>query len=308
MKFFPPFLALVFLLAISTLNSASADEHSCENQQASANSSSCIATGEWHFGMAIGLGVITNPLNDGDNIPLVLLPDIAWYGEKAYFDNGELGYQWHQGSKHSFEGFVSVNRERAYFSFWHPSNILNPIENTSFIDPTLPSDDAQGDDAQSGDANERSEVSIDQVRSRDWALDAGLRWQTALARGSASITLKTDATGVHNGQQFNLSYRIGFQYGEWQLGLSPSITWKSSKLLDYYYGIDESDNLVLENLYRAKAGWQPQLDLTGSYPLAEDWQVLFKLGYQWLNKGMYDSPLVKEKQVRTIFIGAAYQF
>ncbi|WP_181902163.1 MipA/OmpV family protein [Thalassotalea euphylliae] len=296
-------MTFVLLLATSIFSSVDADEYSCENPQANTNKpntnkQSCITTGEWHIGVAVGLGVITNPLNDGDNIPLVLLPDIAWYGEKAYFDNGELGYQWHQETKHSFEGFVSVNRERAYFSFWHPSNILNPIENHSFIDATLQSDDASG----------RTEVSIDQVRSRDWALDAGLRWQTALARGSASITVKTDVTGVHHGQQLNLSYRLGFQYGEWQLGLSPSITWKSSALLDYYYGIDESDNLVLENFYQAKAGWQPQLDLSGIYPLADDWQLLFKLGYQWLNKGMYDSPLVKEKQVRTIFIGAAYQF
>ena len=37
----------------------------------------CIEKSSWHLGIALGVGVKTNPLVDGDDIPLVILPDIA---------------------------------------------------------------------------------------------------------------------------------------------------------------------------------------------------------------------------------------
>ena len=71
----------------------------------------CIEQGEWQLGIALGAGVRTNPLVDGDNIPLVILPDIAWYGESAYFDNGEAGFQWTLNDTFAHEVFVAPNLE-----------------------------------------------------------------------------------------------------------------------------------------------------------------------------------------------------
>lgn len=259
----------------------------------------CIETNQWHLGLAIGIGVKTNPLQDGDNIPLVLLPDIAWYGENAYFDNGELGYQWQLQNQDSVSTFVSFNRERAFFSFWHISNILNPVEGNSFLVGEGPAISA---------APEQREVSLDDISSRKWSLDGGLRWQHQLAIGTVSASIKTDVSGVHNGQQLDFTYRFNWQHNQWRFGLSPGISWKSQKLLDYYYGIGPEDNVGLEYLYQAEAGWQPQLEFNTIYPIAENWQLLLKLGYQWLNKGMYQSPLVKDKKVQSFFLGVTHQF
>jgi outer membrane protein len=103
----------------------------------------CIEKSSWHLGIAFGLGIKTNPLVDGDDIPLVIMPDIAWYAEQAYFDNGELGYQWINQPKVAFETFLQLDRERAFFSFLHPANILFPIESSVSDSPSQGIQDKQ---------------------------------------------------------------------------------------------------------------------------------------------------------------------
>jgi len=259
----------------------------------------CIETHQWQLGVAIGLGVKTNPLQDGDNIPLVLVPDVAWYGEDFYFDNGELGYQWQQQQDSSLETFISVNQERAFFNFWHVSNLLDPVEGNSFL---------TGDAPAISTSPEQQQVSLDDVSRRKWSFDIGIRWQKELALGGLSLSLKSDISGVHNGQQLDLAYLLGWQQDEWRFALSPSLSWKSQELLDYYYGIGPKDDLTPESFYQARAGWQPKIEFSSIYPLNDNWQLLLKLGYQWLNKGMYQSPLVKDKKVQSFFLGVTHQF
>ena len=55
-------------------------------------SDSCAAVGEWKFSLSVGAGVYTNPLHGGDNIPLILIPKISYYGEQVFFENNTLGY------------------------------------------------------------------------------------------------------------------------------------------------------------------------------------------------------------------------
>ena len=104
----------------------SGQANACEQQL------ECLFPNSWQLSVAVGVGVRTNPLVDGDNVPLLILPDIAWYGEAAYFDNGELGYQWYEEDTHAFETFVHLDAERSFFSFWDPANIFLPLD-TSFV-------------------------------------------------------------------------------------------------------------------------------------------------------------------------------
>ena len=49
-------------------------------------------SGSWRFGVALGYGERTNPLIQSDDIPIVVDLDIAWFGERWFFDNGDLGF------------------------------------------------------------------------------------------------------------------------------------------------------------------------------------------------------------------------
>jgi MipA family protein len=255
----------------------------------------CIDKQDWQVGLALGIGVRTNPLVDGDNIPLLLLPDIAWYGEAFYLDNDEFGYQWYDSGKVALETFVNLNKEAAYFRYFHPSNLLfsNFSLNSSFIGPARVPE---------------PQVSKDDVASRRWAVNGGARLHIRQLLGEWQLTALTDVSSVHHGHQFSLSYSTNWQMQDWRLILTPSLTWKSAALTDYYYGLDERDGVLPSFYFSGRSGWLPGVDLTVTRPLSEKWLMLLKANWTGLHDGMTDSPLVQENGITTFFIGAAYRF
>ncbi|WP_088330096.1 MipA/OmpV family protein [Lacimicrobium sp. SS2-24] len=255
----------------------------------------CVDKQDWQLGVALGLGLRTNPLQDGDNIPLVLLPDIAWYGEAFYLDNDELGYQWYDSGKYALETFVNLNKEAAYFKYFHPSNLLfsSFSINSSFIGPAT---------------TEQLRVSKDDVATRRWALNGGVRLHIRQAHGEWRVSGVTDVTNVHQGHQFALSYSRIWQAQDWRVVVTPSLTWKSAALTDYYYGLDARDGVMSRFYFNGRGGWQPGLDMTITRPLSDKWLLLVKANWTGLHGGMTDSPLVQDDHINTFFVGAAYRF
>ncbi|WP_434931353.1 MipA/OmpV family protein [Shewanella sp. HL-SH5] len=87
-------------------------------------SGDCITEGEWDISIAIGFGQKTNPLQDYDDIPLYVLPSIAYYGEQWFFDNGNFGYSLQEAEKYSLNLVTSYSDDRAFFYDWDPSNLF----------------------------------------------------------------------------------------------------------------------------------------------------------------------------------------
>src|SRR4051794_14715278 len=46
----------------------------------------------WRLGVALGYGERTNPLIQSKKIPVLVDVDIAWFGERWFFDNGDVGF------------------------------------------------------------------------------------------------------------------------------------------------------------------------------------------------------------------------
>jgi outer membrane protein len=272
---------ICFLILLMPSNSFACDE----DEQ-------CIEQDTWSIGLAFGLGAKTNPLVDGDAIPQVLMLDIAWYGENAYFDNGEIGYRWLEDETFGLESYITLDRERAFFHFWDPANILL---NTGVI---APSNDP--------DSEQDITVSIDDISDRKWAVLGGSRLSYYSGSQKLSLSLETDISGIHNGHRIGLSYQKTWAGDKWRVQLTPSLTWKSDAVVDYYYGLDRDDKALL--LYDGKAGIQPGISLFYAYEITPKWHFLFNTSYQSLHSGMTNSPLVKDNSVSSVFIGAGYRF
>ncbi|WP_416306249.1 MipA/OmpV family protein [Neptunicella sp. SCSIO 80796] len=254
----------------------------------------CVPQRSWQIAVAVGAGVKLNPLYGGDNIPLVVLPDIAWYGESAYFDNGELGYQWIQDNPLSLETFVAVNTEKAYFSFWHPANVLfSNMELSSSFSPSQ---------------EPKRRVDFDDAAHRDWALDAGLRAHWITRSGEWRLAVLTDVTNTYNGQHLDVNYQHAWQINQWTLSTTLGLQWKSRQLLNYYYGLGDRDNVGDGFQYQAGSGWFPSIGLLARRPISERWSWIMRANYQHLPESMRNSPLVERNNVVSGFIGAAYQF
>lgn len=278
--------ALLFVVSISASLACTDDEQ-------------CIEENQWSIGVALGLGASTNPVVDGDAIPQVILLDIAWYGEQAYFDNGELGIRWLDTSDFGLESYVTLDRERAYFSFWDPANIL---VNTGFspLDGEL-----------SGELDSETQgvkVSIDQIDSKKWAVLAGTRLNYYQGSQKWSLGIETDVSGVHGGQRVSIAYQKAWSGDDWRFQIRPNIIWKSDDLVDYYYGLDVRPTTLSRIVYKGKGGFQPGVSLLYTKELTNDWQFISSASYQHLHSGMTDSPLVRHKQVMSIFVGAGYRF
>ena len=271
----------------------------CESDDA------CIAPNSWKLGIAVGIGARTNPLVDGDPIPLVVLPDVAWYGENAYFDNGEAGYQWQLRNDITTELFVMANRERAYFNFWHPANIVLSV-NTSAADVI-------GSPLQPGDSDgespaPRDSISIKDISSRKWTADAGLRVNWNGSDSLFSATVAGDLLGVHQGYYAQLKYQYRWQWDDWQFAANASVTYKSERLIDYYYGIDSEDTANSSLWYAADHALQTSVGLLLNKPLNKHWRWVGRVQLSTLGSGMTDSPLVSKDYVASGFIGFGYQF
>ncbi|NVK55931.1 MAG: MipA/OmpV family protein [Alteromonadaceae bacterium] len=265
----------------------------------------CVEENTWQVGVAMGLGARTNPLVDGDTIPLVLLPDIAWYGENSYFDNGELGYQWQLSPTMSTELFIAANTERAFFSFWHPANLVLPFDamqdsTTSAIVAPTPDKDY--------DLNQPLRISIDQISKRKWSADIGARVSWHQVKGAWSFTLARDLLGVHHGYYATLRYQHLWKWDEWHVSANASLTYKSQQLIDYYYGIDAEDTFDSNLWYSANHSLQPSAGLLFIKFINKQWRWIGRIQLTALDGSMTDSPIVAKDYIASTFIGIGYQF
>jgi MipA family protein len=282
-------LILLSMFVSGTLLACSSDE-------------TCVEKSNWHLGIALGVGVRTNPLVDGDNIPLVILPDIAWYAEKAYFDNGELGYQWINQSQFAFETFLQLDRETAFFSFVHPANILFPTEGFAPAEPVFPASPVEDIKAN------QPKLSIDDIANRKWAINGGIRGHYFFSNGEWQLAIQQDVSNVHKGQQVLLEYSHRWLWQSFRLGIRIGTDWKSSRLIDYYYGVSQRDSPFSEFYFSGKSGWQTYLSVNVQKPINENWSWLANFGYRKLPNSLTNSPLVEQNYIGNVFLGVAYRF
>ena len=73
-------------------------------------------TSPWEIGIAFGYGERSNPLIQSDDIPVLIDIDIAWYGERWFFDNGDVGRTLFDGANVTVNFIGRVNSNRVFFS------------------------------------------------------------------------------------------------------------------------------------------------------------------------------------------------
>ncbi|MFA3793084.1 MipA/OmpV family protein [Aliiglaciecola sp. SL4] len=266
-------------------------------------SKNCIQEGEWDVGLALGVGLRTNPLVDGDNFPNLILIDIAWYGERFYFDNGEVGYQWQQSSNFGVESYLTLDREKTFFELWHPGNLTVPA-----VIPSSPAVDAPDKGSDDNPPAEDLRLSVNEISDRNWAINFGTRLHYYHGNHEISFSIETDASNVHHGEKANLSYQYFWAGDDWQFILRPSLIWKSAKLANYYYGINEKDSIEPNFHYSVSSGIQPGISFLYTKKINEQWHWVSNLAFRKLHSSMVKSPIVEENNVTNVFLGVGRRF
>lgn len=286
----------------------------------------CVEVGVWNFSVGLGMGYHENPIIDGDNIPIVLLPSWSYYGERFFLTNFTAGFTFIDTEHHQLNLLATPSYDQMYFSDWGignfslgsaadtlgdsgaSSNFGEPIgaggerENPPIDEqPTqMPADDGQGPDLV-------DESDID-TSDRKMTYYAGLEYSYRYQNFTAFVQALQDATDRHSGRELRaaLSYDIPFE--RQRFSLTGGFTWQSDKVANYYYGVSEQDTRSESDFYSPGATVSPFVRLNWQVKLSQNWTWLNVVHYRPLDDKIVDSPIVDKGEIFTVFTGGVYHF
>jgi outer membrane protein len=257
----------------------------------------CIESEQFQLSVALGAGQRSNPLYDGESFPMLLLPDFSYYTDSWFIDNGTVGYSLAQNDQFAVSLVMRLNSEKGYFQRWFAGNVITMNTSGALLPPEV----------ETGTEKSMSAVSVEHVKKRPTAVDAGLQFNWFGEQWQSRLNLWQDVNSKYEGQNASLSWSRFWPLAGGQFDLSTTLYWKSAKLIDTYYGVGDDELYYLQR-YQGRASWQPELRLGWQKALNSRWSVLAFYRYLHLDSAMTDSPLVQKDSVQTWFVGMSYRF
>lgn len=238
----------------------------------------------WRISLALGYGERSNPLVMSDDIPIVVDVDIAWFGKRWFFDNGDLGFTLLDRDLVTVNAIGRLNSDRVFFG----------KTDTDFVSVLGP-----------GGIVTSEQIT---VPDRDYAFELGLELLADGSWGYVQAAVHGDVGNTHDGYELYLNYGYDFRRQRWLLSPSFGLSWKSRNLNDYYWGIREDETNPLFPAYVANSGLNQHARLLASYRLDPNWALVFVAEYERLSSEASASPIVSENHVVGLFAGVRYGF
>ena len=251
-----------------------------------ATSAECVAVGEWDLSIGLGAGVRTNPIDGRSDIPLVVIPQLSYYGKRFFLDSLEPGVTLFEADAHTVNVIATPGYDRVFFSRSDLQNV--------FVSGPLGS---SGGGAVSGpgvDPAPSVPVEYRGHRRRTTYL-VGPEWLFTFGRFAGQLSVLREVTGRHDGHEVRGALSAPLIQTENSLVANAGFTWKSAELVRYYYGV--------KGHYRADAALNPFVKLAYSRPVSERWTLNAFVHYEYLSDEIADSPIVSNHSVVTAFVG-----
>lgn len=268
--------AFPFFLAAALSQQVPAGEAPC-----SAPSPECAVVGKWEISASFGVGQRSNPVAGKSDIPLVVIPHISYYGKRFFLENLELGYTLHDGETHTFNLIAAPGYDRAFF-------YRNDLQNIFVAGVT----NSAGMFA-STDGKEFP------VARRHTTYLLGPEWTFDYGRLTGQLNALREVTGEHDGYEVRAAIALPLMQSKGSLVASTGLTWKSSAVVRYYYGVDE--------LYEPGSAFSPFFKLRYARPLSDRWSVNAFAHYEHLPGSIANSPVISENHVTTVFAGVVFK-
>jgi MipA family protein len=271
-------------------------------------SEECVPVGGWNFSLSLGAGVRTNPVVHESDIPLVIIPQFSYYGEHFFLDNLDGGVTLVDTDRMSLSLIASPGYDRVFFYRSDPQNI--------FV-TGLGNFNSAGGSVCSGSSNPRGPQPAQCLntggtgpggnasapfppRPRAITYLAGPEWTFKYRGLIGQLDLLHEITGHNHGDEVRAAlgiplFRVG---GTWTANLG--LTWKSSAIVNYYYGAP--------GIYAGGPALDPFAKLAYSRPLKGKWKITGFVEGERLGKSIAHSPIVNQRIVTTTFVGLTYAF
>ena len=242
----------------------------------------CVETGEWQIAVAFGVGYAANPLVDGADVWLPLLPRLSYYGERAFFDNGTFGYTLSESTQQRLNLLARPNLD--YFFFADSGSFSQVLTHPFFY-------------SSPGELSERKLTYL-----------AGLEYSWFQGAWQLQASVGHDISVGHDGTEAGLQVNHHWQHGDSTLQTRFGWLYRDARLSRYYYGISIEETTWFEQLYQPDASWSPSFSLAAEHQLGEHTSLVLLLAAQRVSKEIADSPLLDRRLFVASFVGVAYAF
>ncbi|WOH38023.1 MipA/OmpV family protein [Thalassotalea fonticola] len=271
-------LAVIFLISSLLVKPVQACEVDCVEQHS------------WAVGVGLGVGEFENPLFDGKDRNVVVLPSFYYYGEKFYIENTELGYVFVETDDWLFKFKGKFNNDGLYYNdsivddlivagAFGPGNFEEPEESVS-----------------SGDVD------------RDLSYMAGIAGDYFVYDNfKLSVGVYHDVSGVHDGYSISAGSQYVWQQDNWFLAAGIGAEFLDSDLNQYYYGLRPEDETIYGS-FNVGSNSNVIGNFSLSYKINKHFSVIGRYQYKWLGSQMTVSPLVEDDSTSFFFIGISSQF
>ena len=239
----------------------------------------------WQLGIALGYGLRTNPLVQSDDIPIIVDIDISWFGDRFFFDNGDLGFTFVDNEAVTTSLVGRINSDRVFFG----------RTNTKFVTVDLAGAPLASD----------FELSIP---DRDYAGELGLELLADGRWGQLQLTAFHDVTGTHEGYEIEFDYGYGWRNQRIYVEPSFGLSFKSEELNNYYWGVPVDETNIALPGYSAASGINAHARLQVGYQISKNWIFSLVGEVERLNDEAANSPIVEEQNVFGYFAGLGYRF
>lgn len=287
-------LGLVGILVSSCFVNAN-DQTPPPNQFCDEIHNQCVESGQWDFSISIGVGWRTNPLNESDNIPLIILPEFSYYGDRFFIDNLDIGYTVSDTEVSSLNLIATPSFDSVFFNRWDPGNLF--VNLASNVSGSLTTPDQVEDNL--------TEINPSEISKRKFSYLAGLEYSQDFENSLLQVSLLNDISNTHSGKEIRFAYAYSFSHS---FSTTLGFTWKDKKLTDYYYGVNPDEIVDDRGAYQASASFNPFVRITLNTESGDKESWRFSLEFQKLNNQITKSPIVNDDYVMTFFMGKRFRF
>lgn len=141
---------------------------------------------------------------------------------------------------------------------------------------------------------------------REPGIDAGASAQLGGRWGIAFTEVLYDVTNASNGSELRLGYKYPLRSGRLWLRPHATLSLRTRRLNDYYYGVRDEEARADRPAYHAGSGAVPELGLYAAYQLSSRWRLLAGATLARLPRSVSESPIVEHRTLRTLQLGAIY--
>ena len=265
-------------------------------------SEDCVRVGHWSLSVAVGAGVRTDPVAGSDNIPLVVIPHVSYYGKRFFLDNLDVGVMLAEGASNSLNLVGSPGFDSVYFNRSDAQNLFIqgvPTTTTAVSVTTYSSLAGPFVVTNNGAQSTVASVQFPTV-GRQWTYLAGPEWSFRFRGVSGQVDVLHDVTGRDGGTEVRTALGMPLLESHGTLSATVGFTWKSAAIVNYYYGVPY--------VYEGSAALSPYIKVGYRHPLGRKWQFMAFAHYERLGDAIADSPVISERYVGTVFAGASYSF